>query len=136
MKLKFLFVIILLLASISCSNSKKEYMDECSMINAFVKEVNNCDKQQFNRIIDDFFMKNRNELPSDVLNLYFDKLNYIKSINFNNSKCLVFKDEKYSIVELRKSNSKLFLRVIKHGKGFLIVNCVAMMKGDNIVGWI
>lgn len=136
MKLKFLFVIILLLASMSCSNSKKEYMDECSMINAFVKEVNNCDKQQFNRIIDDFFIKNRNELPSDVLNLYFDKLNYIKSINFNDSKCLVFKDEKYSIVELRKSNSKLFLRVMKLGKGFLIVNCVAMMKGDKIIGWI
>lgn len=136
MKLKFLFVIILLLASMSCSNSKKEYMDECSMINAFVKEVSNCDKQQFNRIIDDFFIKNRKELPSDVLNLYFDKLNYIKSINFNDSKCLVFKDEKYSIVELRKSNSKLFLRVMKHGKGFLIVNCVAMMKGDKIIGWI
>jgi hypothetical protein len=28
------------------------------------------------------------------------------------------------------------LRVIKHKNEFRIVNCVAIMKGDRIVGWI
>lgn len=136
MRLKILFVAILLLTLMSCDNSKKQYMDECSMVNAFVQELTKYDKQQFNRIIDDFFIKKSDEIPSDILNLYFEKFNYIKSINFNKSKCLIIKEGEYSIIELRKSDSRLFLRVIKHEKGFTIVNCIAMMKGDKIVGWI
>jgi hypothetical protein len=120
----------------SCCNTKKQYVDECSMVHAFVHELKLNDKQQFNRIIDDFFLNKRTEISNDILDLYYKKFNSIKSINFDKSDCFITKEGRYSIVELRGAKFKLFLRVIKHKNEFRIVNCVAIMKGVSIVAWI
>ncbi len=134
--MKFKLLIFILLSAISCNNSKKTNMDECSFTNEFLKEVKNNDKLNYSQVIDTYFLKKSKELPVDILKAYSQKLSSIKNTKIEDIDCTIRKDGKYKIIELKTSKYKFLLRLIKRNNSFVISGFIPMMKGDIIIGWI